>query len=318
MQKKIIDRITKESQIPNLLEILSDKISLSDLQSLLLEVFRSKVKTIESKDLFKQYKENRFVKPSLINPQDILEFDQLAYSIFPDEYEKIELSPVCPIGINSVLAPVDQNNIVTTIRNTEVTADSTIVLSLECALRRKEIIKNKSEINQKVKLCASHRLLRAQPFDEPAAFPHFRIFSLCTAGRDEGSFKFEINSLSEHIDFYLTLIKKYEKSNRKIKDLRILIKASSQTSHSKMQSLDLEKFLKIYPDIKFNIEKSQDRIWNYYSNLRFQIYIKDNSGEEYLIVDGGDTNWTQQLLSNRKERLMTSGMGSERFLYCFK
>jgi len=34
-------------------------------------------------------------------------------------------------------------------------------------------------------------------------------------------------------------------------------------------------------------------------------------------VDGGFTDWTQQLLSNRKERLLISGMGSERFVFCF-
>jgi len=37
-----------------------------------------------------------------------------------------------------------------------------------------------------------------------------------------------------------------------------------------------------------------------------------------MLVDGGFTTWTQQLLSNRKERLMTSGLGSERFCACFQ
>jgi hypothetical protein len=30
------------------------------------------------------------------------------------------------------------------------------------------------------------------------------------------------------------------------------------------------------------------------------------------LVDGGSTDWTQQLLGNRKERLLISGLGLER------
>jgi|GEM_PF-4488011 len=39
---------------------------------------------------------------------------------------------------------------------------------------------------------------------------------------------------------------------------------------------------------------------------------------DYFLVDGGFTDWTQKLLSNRKERLLISGLGSERLLTCFK
>jgi hypothetical protein len=55
----------------------------------------------------------------------------------------------------------------------------------------------------------------------------------------------------------------------------------------------------------------------YYSGVRLQMYARDQAGTDYFIVDGGFTNWTQQLLSNRKERLLISGMGSERFVACF-
>ena len=55
----------------------------------------------------------------------------------------------------------------------------------------------------------------------------------------------------------------------------------------------------------------------YYSGVRFQMYARDQAGTEYFIVDGGFTDWTQQLLSNHKERLLISGMGSERFVSLF-
>jgi hypothetical protein len=47
------------------------------------------------------------------------------------------------------------------------------------------------------------------------------------------------------------------------------------------------------------------------------MYARDKLGTDYFIVDSGFTDWTHQLLSNRKERLLISGMGSERFVSIF-
>ena len=41
------------------------------------------------------------------------------------------------------------------------------------------------------------------------------------------------------------------------------------------------------------------------------MYAQDQAGTESFLVDGGFTDWTQQLLSNRKERLLISSMGVE-------
>ena len=55
----------------------------------------------------------------------------------------------------------------------------------------------------------------------------------------------------------------------------------------------------------------------YYAGVRFQMYARDQAGTDYFLVDGGFTDWTQQLSSNRKERLLINGMGSERFVAIF-
>src|SRR6185503_1820337 len=112
----------------------------------------------------------------------------------------------CPLGTNSIVAPVDQDNAVATIRNTEVCSDSTNVLALECARRRRGIYKGNTHPDADTKLCASHRLLRPHLPEDPASFPHFRIFSLCTAGRDQGSYGFEVAALTEHLEFYIRLL----------------------------------------------------------------------------------------------------------------
>ena len=112
------------------------------------------------------------------SPVALLEFDRLAYSLLPSGFEPVELSSVALLGVCSVLGAVSQNNVVSTVRNTEVCSDSTNVLALECARRRRLALRDDARAPDRVKLCASHRLIRAQRFDGPASFPHFRLLAV--------------------------------------------------------------------------------------------------------------------------------------------
>jgi len=50
----------------------------------------------------------------------------------------------------------------------------------------------------------------------------------------------------------------------------------------------------------------------YYLDLCFHIHATATSGQRLELVDGGSVNWTQKFLGNAKERLVISGIGSER------
>jgi len=317
MINKLLDRIIKKSQQPKLFEALSEKLSLSDLQSLLLEVYQKRTHKLTPKDLFNQYAQNRFVKPAKIDSLKRLQFDQFAFNLLPNDFDIIELSPLCPLGSTSVIAPINQNNIITTIRNTEVCSDPTNMLALECAVRRKAAFAQNPRTTARNRLCTSYRVLRAQVFDEPAAFPHFAMLALCTAGRDQGSFKFEIESLKEHIEFYLNLLTGLKSFHYKVKNIRVLFFIFNSLLPVKLENEILKPLKNQFPDTIFIIDSEKKDGQGYYSDLRFQIFAQNTSAEEYFLIDGGFTNWTQQLLSNKKERLLTSGMGSERFIHCF-
>lgn len=313
MKEKIIERILRTAQVPDLLEVLTQRLSQSDLQSLLLEVYRKRTHTLTPRHLLQQYEQNRFVQPAAINPKQLLEFDKLAYSVLPSSFELLELSPVCPLGTNSVVAPIDQDNAVTTIRNTEVCSDSTNVLALECARRRR----GNSHPEVDTKLCASHRLLRPHLPNDPASFPHFRIFSLCTAGRVRGSYGFEVAALKEHLQFYVQLLQRAQQAGFRLGAVRTSITVFDKTRYQVLKAEVLDKLSRSYSKVEFMFNQEQASGQGYYAGVRFQIYARDKAGTEYFIVDGGFTDWTQQLLSNRKERLLISGMGSERFVSCF-
>ena len=63
--------------------------------------------------------------------------DRVAFATLPSAFSPLELSPVSPLGTNSVVATVSQNKTLTTTRGLEVVSDATNVLALECALRRR-------------------------------------------------------------------------------------------------------------------------------------------------------------------------------------
>jgi len=313
----IIERIEREARVPDLANILTNRLAPTDLQSLLLEVYGRRAKKREPKLLLEDHISNRFTRPSVSSPRRLLEWDRIAFSRLPKVFQPIELSPVCPLGTVSALSPISQDWTVSTIRNTEVVADSTNVLAIECAVRRREQRNFSSGKAASVHLAASHRLLRGQKFGVgPDAKQHFRIFTLCSAGRDTGNLMFETESLGNHVGFYLAALGQFLGTKRA---LRVAISDfGSKTPRAAVQSGVLEKLRSRYRRVKVGIDQSRTQGRGYYGELCFKVFATDSTGKERELVDGGDVNWTQKLLNNAKERLIISGCGSERLCELFE
>src|SRR2546422_3812190 len=177
-RSRIIERIERDAGVPNLTDVLVDRLAPTDLQSLLLEVYRRRAKKRNPKELIKDHISNRFARPSTASPTRLLEWDHIAFSQLPKVFQPVELSPVCPLGTGSVLSPISQDWTVSTSRNTEIVADSTNVLAIECAVRRREQKNFSTGQAASVHLAASHRLLRGQKISvRPGVLQHFRLFS---------------------------------------------------------------------------------------------------------------------------------------------
>jgi len=81
MNQNLINRL--QPSAPHLLETLSEKLSLTDLQSLLMAVYEKRVLKLLAKKLLDQYQQNRFIKPAAIDPLKIIRFDLFAFSNLP-------------------------------------------------------------------------------------------------------------------------------------------------------------------------------------------------------------------------------------------
>jgi hypothetical protein len=308
--RDIIRRVEREAGVPNLSKILAQRIKPTDLQSLLLEVYRERVKHRNLNAVFLDYASNSFTLPSRCDPARLLEWDRIAFSHLPDRFHAIELSPVSALGSVSRLASVSQDWVLTTIRNIEVVADPTNVLALECALRRKELTRSEPADATPVHLACSQRVVRTQRFRSPDALQHFRLFSLCSAGRTTGNLRFEINTATQHIRFYLKALREFLGPAI---PLRVtIINLHPDSRDDTIFNVPIEKLKKEFDDVEIDLGNAKTAETEYYSHLRFHVYASPPRGREMELVDGGDTDWTQKLLNNAKERLVTSGIGSER------
>jgi hypothetical protein len=308
-----IARIERDAAVAHLLEVLTERIAPTDLQSLLLEVYSRLAAATTAKRLLEQYELNRFVAPSAADPRVLVEIDRLAWKLLPEGYVPLELAPLCPLGTNSTVASVSQNKVVSTVRNTEVVADSTNVLALECAMRRRRLRQVAGRRREPVLLAASHRLTRAQVFNGPRLTPHFRVVSLCAAGRDEGSFQFEATQLVEQIAFYVRLIREVAQLGCHLSEIRVALTDFSEGRlTATLEDQVLHPLSERCPDARCHFDPTRSAGRGYYDRVCFKVLATERSHGELELADGGPTPWTRHLLSDQKERLVVSGLGVER------
>jgi hypothetical protein len=343
MPSGVIRRIERELGLTGLVDALGNKLPASDLQSLLMEVYRVRAAGGKEAGILAHAARAPLMAPSTVSARDLMAFDSVAFQA-ASEFEAVELSPVCPFAAASMLGGTSQNNVMTAIRNAEVLGDPTIGLALEASRRRRS--------GGTVRLCASHRVIRLQPFDVPGYSPHFRLFALVTAGRDTGSFRFEIEQLLEHVRVYLQAFRMLsavgfvfqnpvveftdmiavdaalatagitrEEVRKSIRAHRLGgsesffrehgIAVPREVKHPLLESGVIGPLRDEFPEAEFRVNQERLEGLGYYRSFALRISPQAPGGNRYPIVDGGFTDWTARLLGNKKERLLISGIGSE-------
>lgn len=287
----------KGEQLPSL-KILEDGFTGSELNSYLLHLFQQRTVKISPAQLLRQFEENRFVKVSEVNPLAYkkMEIEWLSYAE-QQGYALQTLSPLAPLGTCSVIGEVNQNNVVSASRGTEAVSDATNVLALQIAKEQKSIA-DKSEI---IKYATTHRQVRGQAFNNPAFSAHFGVFCMVSGGYDTGSFSFELEQLTDHLQFHFTMLA--EKFGQESLSVKFFLKNQQHPFHDFLN--DRLNAFDFTPEI---IHENSGG--DYYQLIQFKIYLRQQKMEIDL-ADGGLVDWTQKLLSNKKHRLFISGCGLE-------
>jgi len=303
MSNPTLSRLLNKTGHQDLLSAL-DKLTLSELNSLMLEVFKQRSSRQSVKEILKAYKTNRFVSPSTIDPVSFLQTEiALLQQAEKQGFKALVLSPLAPLGSTSVIALVDQNKIVSGLRGTEVVADATNVLALEAAMQRMDSSFDENVFHG----CAVHRHVRAQSLPGKGFTAHFNIFCAVSAGKDRGSFWFEKHAVKKHIQLYYDYFINVLKQN----GVKVIIKSLKEEGLENPIAKEIYDEIKSsFKDVDFSFVEVPQEKHRYYRNLRFSINLIHN-GTEYNIGDGGFVDWAEKLTGNKKERMLTSGLGIE-------
>lgn len=212
MPSKIVRRIVAESGDPGLFEALASKLPPSDLQSLLLEVFAERAGREAPRGVLARARAGAMFAPSDVDSRLLNDVERCAFEA-AEGFEAVELAPALPLGTQTVVGGIHQNNVVTTIRNSEMPGDPAQALALQAALRRRRPPGERAEVH----LCAAQRVVRMQPFDVPGFSPHFKLFAMVSAGKDAGGYDFEMGQLRRHVACYLRFFRRLNECGFKLR-----------------------------------------------------------------------------------------------------
>jgi len=270
----------------------------TELNSILLELFNRRTANVTPAEVLAQFNNNRFVAPSTLNAVDFKELELRWLKRAADvHFQPVILSPLAPLGTCSSFKTIHQNNVVSALRGAEVMSDATNVFALLIAQHYKQ-----TKSMQPVKYVAAERLVRAQGLSHPGHTAHFGICCMATGGFNEGGFAFEMQQFIQHLSLHLSLLSSFPKKDL---SLKILLKQDNKNLQDAVQKALAE----ISNQCKVEV-MVQDEPNAYYNLLQFKTFLHHN-GTEINLSDGGFVNWTQQLLNNKKHRMLISGIGIE-------
>jgi hypothetical protein len=268
----------------------------SDFTSVMLEVVRRRAARETPASVLRRYRHDRFVRPAGTSWRSISRAADLLVRCLPEDFEVVTLAPLVPIGTHSVLGTVSQDKVVTAVRACEVAADPTNALALEAAARRT------GGTGATVRLAAVQRVVRAQVF--PGEYlSHFSLLGLVTAGRDRGSCLFEREALAEHLRCAVAGL-----AAAGLAEVQVALTPLSEAGQ-RIAAAVTGELASAPAEIMADPGRQSGR--GYYRDLCFKVNVRVD-GELEEIGDGGFTDWSQQLTTSRKERLLISGLGLDR------
>ena len=300
--RPIAQHIEDRKGLSGLVDQLHSQLSGSELNTLLLELFRRRTDTLTAPQVLQQFGSNRFCAPSAIEQLHYLEYDTaLIRAATARGFRSLQLSPLAPLGTCSAVGLVDQNNVVSALRGTEVVSDATNVLALQVAQDTQ-----KGGSREPVKYCTVHRHVRSQALSEPWHTAHFGIFCAVTGGFNRGGYSFELAALRDHIHLYLSLLQDQFDLSQLV--LRLYLKDDNPPFCARLE----EEMASLPKDLALHLEQPSGGT-SYYQTLQFKFFAR-HQGAEINLIDGGFVPWTKDLLQNRKHRLLISGAGTDLLL----
>lgn len=264
----------------------------------LMDLARRQAAARAPRDLTRQWARDPSVAPGELDQRMLLALDVVALDA-ADGYEALQLSPVAPLGVNSVVAPTSQDRTLTTTRGTEVVSDPTNVLALEAA-RRLSLAPSSA-----VRLCTTHQTLRMQPTGAGAGTSqHFRLFSVADSGRGLPDERFEVDAVVGQLRVFDRIFDACEAEGFAFPDRRAVIRVSPER-----EALGERIEAALTRDLPHLAVGRESLDSTYYGGLRVGFGACGRSGEFHEIADLGAFDWVARLTGDARQRFIAGGLG---------
>ena len=325
-------------------DALAFRVAPTDLQSLLMGVYWNRAQDLKAPALLENTVRNSLLSPSSVSARKLLEFDCVAFAAAAN-FEALDLSPVGPFGASFTLGGTSQNNVVTAVRNAEALGDSTIAMALECAKRRRhsaDVVRlcashrvirlqpvNVPGFTPHFRLFAmvtAGRDSGSPGFEFEQLREHLRVYlsmfrDLAGAGLQLTEPLVEITDLAGVEAVLRSAGVQAEEIRESVRahwpggSERFLtgrgIGLSADARHEGLEHEVFGPLREEFPEAVYRVNQTRLEGIGYYRGFAMRISPVAPDHERYAVVDGGFTDWTARLLSNAKERLLVSGLGSE-------
>jgi len=270
----------------------------SEAAPALLEVARQQAARRRPADLRDQHARDPFVALSPLDLRAVNRADAMALDA-ADGYDAVLLSPLAPLGCCAVVSPSHQHRIVSTSRGTEVVADPTNSLALECARRLRAHAGD-------VRLCTVHQVVRAQQLPPGRGFTqHFRMLALADAGRARADHGFDVDAVVRHAVVIHRLLDSWQASSGTPIGNRVVSLGCTDAARPIRDRL-ARRLADELPAVAIAEGPAPAP---YYAGLRALVDVDAPSGKRVNVADTGLFDWMSQLMSDRRYRFVASGLG---------
>jgi hypothetical protein len=272
----------------------------SETRGELLRLLREQASRRRPVDLIAQHRRDGSVMPSVLDQRLVNTLDRIALDA-AKEFDAVLLSPVAPLGTNSVVAPTSQDRTLSTTRGTEVVSDPTNVLALECANRLLD------DAGAVVRLATVHQTLRAQTVTNPdgARSQHFRLLALAECGAGLPDDGFEVQAVERQLAVYDRLFDACAAGlDVEFPHRRAIVRVDERGQA--LAERVVHRLAGVMPHVDVRTELLES---SYYAGLRVGFGADGRSGEFVEIADLGRFDWVAQLTSDRRNRFIASGFG---------
>jgi hypothetical protein len=345
--------------------LLADHLAGNELTSLLLHGLRRRAQRRSFAEVGEQALRLAMSQASAVDARRLHALDGALFAAAAG-FDAVELAPVNPLGATAG-AGVEPNHVLTTSRFAELAADPTTGLALTAVRRRR------GGERGPLRLCASQRVLRLQPLDNPAFTPHFRLSALVGAARSQrpgDDDACERRLLVEQLTAWAGFVARLPALGFRIHGLRVVVsdtrvvraalaarqldadalaravaahRPGSNEARLAEAGVDLPRsaadpvaaavalglpapVLAIVDAVQREIAAPMAALatpiavgfdfarlqgLGYYRGPFVQLHIRRDDGLELAMGDGGALPWLGAMLSDRRERLISTGVGVE-------